>query len=340
MKTYIPSKMRAVVITGIGAKPEVASIQVPHPGPGEVLVKMFCSPINPSDLAFIAGGYGIQKPFPAVPGFEGSGTVVAAGKGFLPKIMLGKKVACAASPKHNGCWAEYMVTTADSCVPLSKKISLEQGSMMFVNPMTALAFFDIYKNLPNPAKKKRAIINTAAASALGKMVIKLGKSEGIPVISIVRKNEQVELLKQLGAENIVDSNEPDFENRLNELAHRLNATVIFDAVGGKMVQTLLDAAPKGSKLFIYGRLSLDACEISPGEMIFTGNQIQGFWLTNWLQEKGMVKALLYVHKIQSMLNNELTTNVQQQIPLDKIIEAIEFYKKNMSLGKVLIRLGE
>lgn len=329
--------MRAVVLTETGAQPTVATIPVPQPGTGEVLVKMHASPINPSDLAFLAGGYGIKKPFPVVPGFEGSGTVVTAGKGILPKIRLGKKVACAASPKLNGCWAEYMVTTASSCVPLSKKISMEQGSMMFVNPMTALAFFDVYNKTPNSSKKLRGIINTAAASALGRMIIQLGKQKGIPVISIVRRDEQVEMLKAAGAEYVVNSSDPDFEQKLKELAHQLNATVLFDAVGGKLPQQLLSAAPKGSKLFIYGRLSADACEILPGDMIFTGNQIQGFWLTNWLHEKGMIQTILTIRKVQSLLSHELGTNIHQQFKIDQIIEAIETYKNNMSKGKVLIR---
>lgn len=337
MKTSIPKTMKAIVLTHNGAQPEVATIPVPQPGKGEVLVKMAFSPVNPSDLAFLKGGYGIKKPYPVVPGFEGSGTVVAAGGGILPKLWMGKKVACAASPKHNGCWAEYMVTNAASCVPLSKSISLEQGSMMFVNPMTALAFFDVYCKTPNPSKKTRGIINTAAASALGQMIVRLGKKKNIPVVSLVRREEQVEMLKNIGAEFVLNSSGPDFDQQLNELAIRLNATVIFDAVGGDMPQRLLSAAPKGSSVFIYGRLSGDACEILPGELIFTGNQIKGFWLTNWLHEQGMIKSLLNVRKIQSMLNNELKTNVQSQFPPEKIAEAIVTYSNHMSNGKVLIR---
>jgi NADPH:quinone reductase-like Zn-dependent oxidoreductase len=337
MKTNIPSTMQAVVLIEIGAAPTVATIPVPQPGPGEVLVKMHTSPINPSDLAFLAGGYGIKKPFPVVPGFEGSGTVVAAGKGILPKLWLDKKVACAASPQLNGCWAEYMVTSASSCVPLSKKISMEQGSMMFVNPMTAIAFFDVYKNTPNPSKKLRGIINTAAASALGKMIIQLGKQKGIPVISVVRRDEQVEMLKSGGAEYVVNSSDPNFELKLKELAHQLNATILFDAVGGKLPQQLLSAAPKGSRLFIYGRLSADACEILPGDLIFTGNQIQGFWLTNWLHEKGMIRSVLTIQKVKSLIGNELGTTIHQQYPPEKIQEAIETYRNNMSKGKVLLR---
>ena len=337
MNANIPKTMKAVILTEAGGLPTVAEIPVPKPGNGEVLVKMFASPINPSDLAFLAGGYGIKKPFPVVPGFEGSGIVVSAGKGILPKLWMGKNVACAASPKYNGCWAEYMVTTAASCVPLSKSISLEQGSMMFVNPMTALAFFEIYKNLPNPGKKLRAIINTAAASALGRMIIKMGKTEGILVISIVRREEQVEILKAEGAENIINSNDSNFENQLKELAHKLNATVIFDCVGGKMVQQLIDAAPNESKLFIYGRLSPNACEIQPGNLLFTGSQIQGFWLTNRLKTQSVLQTLQNVRKVRSLIGNELGSAVYKTFQPEQIIEAIETYQNNMSKGKVLIR---
>jgi NADPH:quinone reductase-like Zn-dependent oxidoreductase len=331
--------MKAVLLTEAGAVPAISTMPIPVPGAGEVLVKMHASPVNPSDLAFLAGGYGIKKPYPAVPGFEGSGTVVAAGKGILPRLWLGKKVACAASTVHNGCWAGYMVTKAGMCVPLSKNVSLDQGAMMFVNPMTALAFFDIYKNLPNPDKKLRGIINTAAASSLGRMIVKSGKREGIPVISIVRREEQVEFLKADGAEYVLNSSDTGFDSKLKDLAHRLNAKVIFDAVGGKMVQQLLNSTPKGSRLFIYGRLSVDSCEINPGELIFTGNQIQGFWLTDWLKNKNLLQSVQYTRKIQDRIGNEFATTIYKQFTPEQINEAIETYKNNMSLGKVLIRFS-
>jgi len=165
----------------------------------------------------------------------------------------------------------------------------------------------------------------------------LGKQKGIPVISVVRRDEQVKMLKSEGAEFVVNSSEPDFELILKELAHQLNATILFDAVGGKLPQQLLSAAPKGSKLFIYGRLSADACEILPGELIFTGNQIQGFWLTHWLHEKGMIKTLLTIREVQSLIGNELGTTIHKQFSIDQITEAIETYKNNMSKGKVLLR---
>ena len=329
--------MKAIVLAKGGVTPECKNIAVPQPGIGEVLVKMHAAPINPSDLAFLKGGYGIKRPLPTVPGLEGSGTVVAAGKGLLPTLWMSKTVACAASPKNNGTWAEYMVTGASSCVPLSKNVSPDQGAMMFVNPMTVLAFFDLYEKTPNPGKQQRAIINTAGASSLGKMVVKLGKKKGIKVISVVRRQEQVAALKAEGTEYVVNSSDPDFEDQLKTLAHQLNATELFDAVCGTMSQQLLNCVPKGSKLFIYGRLSNEACEIDAGELIFTGNQIQGFWLTAWLHQKNMFQTFMNTRKVQSLIGNELGTTIYKQFSPEEIAEAIATYKSNMSKGKVLIR---
>src|SRR5664279_5783873 len=114
------------------------------PGPGEVLIKVAAAAVNPSDLAFLKGIYGTRKKLPVVPGFEGSGTVVAAGSGMMSRFYLGRRVAFA-SGEGDGTWAEYAVTPATQCVPLPKNVTLEQGSMMMVNPLTALAFMEIIR---------------------------------------------------------------------------------------------------------------------------------------------------------------------------------------------------
>src|SRR6516162_5770066 len=122
----LPATMLAVQLKDYNGKPEsltLAEVPIPRPGPGEVLVKVFASPVNPSDLMFITGNYGFRKALPATPGFEGSGTVVEAGSGMMAKFMKGRRVACAVADARStaGMWAEYVVTPAQLCVPLSKK---------------------------------------------------------------------------------------------------------------------------------------------------------------------------------------------------------------------------
>src|SRR5215469_7533716 len=143
--TAIPATMRAVQLRAYdGQSFAIAELPVPRPGPGQVLVRVAASPINPSDQMFIRGLYGFRKSLPAIPGFEGSGTVVEAGSGMMARFLKGRRVACAAGDPHvvGGLWAEYLVTSAQLCVPLSKQVDMEQGATMLVNPLTAWALIE------------------------------------------------------------------------------------------------------------------------------------------------------------------------------------------------------
>ena len=106
-QTQIPDQMTAVVLDSYSG-PEALRVEqrpVPKPGKDEVLVMVAASPINPSDLAFLAGQYGFKNPPPVVPGGEGSGTVVAVGPGPMGRYFLGKRVACLWGGEGDGVWA-------------------------------------------------------------------------------------------------------------------------------------------------------------------------------------------------------------------------------------------
>lgn len=126
-----------------------------------------------------------------------------------------------------GCYQQYMLTTPLQCIPLPDNVSFEQGSMHCVNPLTALGMVDVAKSY-----KAQAIIQTAAASQLGKMIVRVCQDENIPLINIVRREEQVQILKEVKAEYILNSSEPDFEEKLGELAKKLRATVCLEAIAG------------------------------------------------------------------------------------------------------------
>ncbi len=330
MRASLPKNMQAVLLGENGGTITVCQIPVPQPGPGEVLVRMAASPINPSDLGFINGGYGSQKPFPVVPGFEGSGTVVAAGAGLLPRLWLGKRVACAISGT-GGTWAEYLVTRAMLCVPLQKNLSLEQGAMMLVNPMSALAFFDIVKR-----EKYTAIVNTAAASALGKMIIRLGHRYHIPIINVVRRQEQMDLLRSLGAEFVLRSDDTNFSSDFRILAQRLKATLILDAVGGELARQLLDAAPAGATLLLYANLSGKDLILDPHGLWSEDKRIAGFYLGNWAAKRGIFQTLRDIRRVQQLGATDLQSTIQKRLPLSAVQQAVEIYQNNMTAGKVLL----
>ena len=324
--------MQAVRQNEAGGKLHIESVPVPVPGPGEVLVKMTASPINPSDLANISGTY-MAKSWPFTPGLEGSGTIVKAGGGILPRLRLGKKVACSPSAGGDGTWAEYMKTSVMKTVPLPGDIDLDQGSMMLINPMTAMAFIELLKE-----GKHAAMVNNAAASSLGKMLIRLSADRSIPLINIVRKEQHISELKKMGALYVLNSGSESFIDDLGALCAQLGATLILDAVCGKESGRLLGAAPPGSTLLAYARLSGDPIQADPSDLIRLEKKISGFQLGNWLNTKSTIYKLSFLKSVRKEMQAALSSKIHQIFLMEEVNQAIELYRGNMSAGKVLLRL--
>jgi NADPH:quinone reductase-like Zn-dependent oxidoreductase len=326
--------MRAIELRSFDRGPESLAVvekPVPRPGKGQVLVRMAAAPINPSDLAFLRGLYGIKKSLPVVPGFEGSGVVVAAGGGLLARALVGRRVACSAPPGDDGTWAEYMVTAAASCFPLHKDVDLEQGAMSIVNPLTAWALMDLARRSGH-----RAVAQTAAASALGRMILRLAQRFGMPAVHIVRRDEQVKLLRSLGAQHVLDSSRARFDAELRRVCLQLNVRLAFDAVAGEMTNRLVRALAPGGRVLVYGALEGAPCQADAGVMIFTGKSIEGFWLKDWLQRKSLWGQFLAMRSVQKLLPTDLRSEVQARLPFEDVAEALERYVSGMTRGKVLL----
>ena len=302
MQTAIPESRQAVVVDEQGQTLSVRRIPVPKPGPGQVLIRMGAAPINPSDLG---------------------------GVGLLPRWLLGRRVTC--STPSGGTWAEYLVVPARNCFPLRKSLSLEEGSMLIVNPLTAVAFFKIAKQ-----GKHRAMINNAAAGALGQMIRRLGQTKHISIIHIVRRDEHVELLRSMGAEHVLNSSDTDFTHKLRQLSHQLNATLILDPVGGEHTRRLLDLAPGKATALLYGSLSGIKRDLAIQNAGNPTKHVRGFFMPDWLATKSIWHVLGYLNQVQSLAKKELHTEIQQRFPLTQVQDAIELYQTNASAGKVLL----
>lgn len=325
----IPNEMQAVQFDPVSHALGVRSVPVPQPGPGQVLIHMAAAPINPSDLNALKNASGARSPLQIAAGYEGSGRVVAAGPGILPRLWMGRRVVVGAPSR--GTWAEYVVTSATACFPLDKRLSFEQGATLIVNPMTALAFFDIARR-----GHHRALINNAAASAVGRMVLRLGLTLHLPIINIVRRQEQVELLRRLGAEHVLNSRDQGFDKQVSSLALRLKATLILDPVGGEETPRLLKAAPSGSTAVVYGFLSGTRIEGLPSVKNMDHQRMIGFYLPDWMAQRNLLQIVNDMRRVQRLATKELETTIQKRLPLSAVQHAIELYQANPTAGKVLL----
>jgi NADPH:quinone reductase-like Zn-dependent oxidoreductase len=297
---------------------------------GEVLVRMAAAPINPSDLVFLRGRYGVRKALPVVPGFEGSGTVVA-GRGRAAQGLVGRRVACRAPEAGNGTWAEYMICPADTCVPLLPFVSDEQGASFYVNPLTAWMLLSIARQ-----EGHRAFVQTAAASALGRMISRLAKRMRLRVISVVRRADQIERLRKEGHAHVLDGTTADFPWVLRALCGKVKARLALDAVGGPLTGILAESLEPGGRVIVYGALSGRPCAVPASAFIFEGKRIEGFWLTETLKHLSAGARARMALQVQRRLSDDLQTNVQARFPLSSFEQAVALYQSHRSQGKVLL----
>lgn len=324
---YIPDPVEAIRNLTIATRP------VPLPEKGEVLIRIEAAPCNPSDIMHLQGLYGFDRTLPSTPGWEGAGTVVASGGGVLGRLLVGKRVACTYKSVVHGTWAQYCVTDALLCAPLNRKLSTEDGAMLFVNPATAYSLLAKAKQ-----EGHRAAIQTAAASQLGRMLIRLAARESFPLINIVRRDEQVALLKRMGADIVLNSASEDFEDALAQACNRLGTTIAFEPIGGQMTGRVLSALPKGSVVVVYGALSNQPCNgINPHDLIFENKVVEGFWLKYWVMKKSLPAKMRLVNRIQKLMEiGMLESRVRKHLKLNEVVEGLLEYQANMTEGKFLI----
>ena len=183
------------------------------------------------------------------------------------------------------------------CIPLSKGVSTEQGASLLVNPVTAVGLLETAH-----LQKAPAAIQSAAASQTGRMILRLAQESNYPLVNVVRRQAQVDLLHDLGADHVLNSSDPDFKVQLAETCTRLSVTVAFDAVAGEMTGTLLNAMPYGSTVYVYGALAPEPSgAISPLGLIFERKRVAGFFLSDWIQSRGTVSLLRTSKRVQTLI---------------------------------------
>jgi len=255
----------------------------------DVLVRIKAAPINPSDLGHISGYYAIKPKFPgAIPGFEGSGIIEKVGHG-VHDLKVGQRVHFSSS----GSWSEYSIENSKFLVPLPDSISFEEGAQLSVNPLTILAFFEEFK-----IKSGDILLQSGAASSLGRILIHFAKFRGIKTINIVRRNEQVTELKEIGADYVINSETENVKDRVREITNGEGVKFAVDPVAGESGSQIVQSLAVGGTLIIYGGLSKKPVEVDPAIAVFRGVTVKGFWLTNWIPQNLEKLPSLYKELIQ------------------------------------------
>lgn len=295
----IPTTMKRLVVTDPGTdiascKIEIqADVPVPTPVSGEVLIKVIAAAVNPSDYS--SWFRSNPENCPIKIGKEGCGIVVALGGGlssYATGVKVGSRVGFVGLKHQQGAYSEYVVANVvGGAYSMPEDLPIEDAASFFVNPYTAIGIIDTAKRLG-----AKAFIHTAAASQLGQMIVKLAPSEGVEVINVVRRDEQATSLKEIGAKHVIvtgkgstDDEVAVWKEELRLTTERLEATVAFDAIAGRSTGDMMDVIPKNGTVFVYGGLAGRAGGINPIDMIYNGKKLEGFFLSSWIGEGGVIR---------------------------------------------------
>ena len=305
----------------------------PEPGEGEVKVRVALASINPSDEMFIQGLYGQPRIQGNGAGFEGVGEVVASGGGKHADALVGKRIAFFAQPGKPGTWSEFSIANAATAIPLVDGVRDEDGAAMIVNPLTALAMFSIVEETGT-----KSFVISAGASQLCKLMIDVAKEKGFRPIALVRRDEQIDLLKKHGAAHVLNVKSNTFHADFQAISREEKPRIFLDAVANQTSADIFAAMPNKARWIIYGVLDPRSPTLNqPGQLIFQMKQIEGFWLTRWMQESDPSAVMGAIKEAQTRFaSGTWQTDVSAIVPLADAIERLpeELAKPN---GKVFIK---
>jgi NADPH:quinone reductase len=368
----IALELRSLVTPGGTLELSLQEVPVPVPDANEVLVRVEASPINPSDLgllvasadmtsATVAGtpdrpvvtasvdgaslaalSARLDKSLPV--GSEGAGTVVTAGSSDAAQALIGKTVAIAGG----GMYTQYRAVDASACLVLPEGATARDGASSFVNPMTALGMTETMRR-----EGHSALVHTAAASNLGQMLVKVCEKDGIPLVNIVRKPEQEELLRSLGAKFVLNSTSPSFFPDLVEALKATSATLAFDATGGGtlasqilngMEQAVNATAGEYSRygssvhkqVYIYGALDTGPTVLSRNFGMAWG--IGGWLLTPFIQRAGAETFGRLRARVAAELTTTFASGYTREVSLAGMLQPDAFneYVKRATGEKFLV----
>jgi NADPH2:quinone reductase len=366
-------QLRSLIRPDAVLEVSLVELPVPAPGPDEVLVRVQATPVNPSDLGLLFGPADLstlrvsgppERPVvtAAVPeramagvagrvgesmpvGNEGAGTVVAAGSSPAAQALLGRVVAMIGGAMYG----QYRAVRAADALVLPEGTAPEAGASCFVNPLTALGMVETMRR-----EGHTALVHTAAASNLGQMLNRICMKDGIGLVSVVRRPEQVELLRGQGAAHVVDASRADFTDALTDALVATGATLAFDAIGGGrlagQILACMEAAigrrqPQAysrygsnvhKQVYLYGMLDTSPTEIVRSFGLAWG--VGGWLLFPYLQKLGRESQARLRQRVVDELHTTFASRYARTLSLAQLLSEaqIRLYAGRATGAKVLV----
>lgn len=325
--------MRSATHDVFGEPQDVLSLKdapVPKPAEGQLLIRTLLSPIHNHDLWTVRGNYGYKPPLPgAIGGSEAVGVVEELGEGADPSL-LGRRVAVAGV---HGSWAEYFLAPAAGIVPVPDTISDESAAQLIAMPFSAITLLEFLG-----VKEGDWMIQNTANGAVGKAVAMLAQARNVHVINLVRRDEGIKELSELGIINGVSTAKPDWKDEVRSLTGDQPIRAGVDSIGGTASNDIAELLGDDGLLVSFGSMTGAPMQISSGPVIFKQLTIKGFWGSKVIGSLSAdVRRRLFGELIRLVEDGTIKLPVEGIYDLADIGDAVRASLASGKAGKVLLK---
>ena len=318
--------MKAILVRQFGG-PEVlqlADIGTLVPASGQVLVRIKAAGVNPADTYMRTGTYAIKPPLPYTPGFDGAGIVEAVGPGET-KWKAGDRVYLVGAV--TGTYAEYTLAVSTQLHRLPERISFSQGAGIHVPYYTAYhALFGLAHARPG-----ETLLVHGASGGVGTAAVQLARARGLQIIGTAGTDRGRELVKQQGAQHVLDHRAPGYLDQVKEITGGRGADVIVEMLANvNLGSDLKVLAPRGRVVVVGSRGDV---QITPRDLMSRQGTILGMVLFNVTPE-GIASIAAAVGA--GLEDGTLQPIVGKELPLAEAARAHKEVMEPGAYGKIVL----
>jgi len=310
---------------------ELEETEVGQPGPGEVRIRVEAIGLNRSEAIFRAGAYLVPPKLPSLIGYEAAGIVEALGEG-VQGFKSGDRVCVVPSYRlgEYGVYGEKAIVPARSLIPAPPQLSPVQAASIWMQYLTAFAIIEVAK-----IGIGDYVLIPAASSSVGLAAIQLANWAGAVPIAATRHSTKAAALREQGAKHVIATAESDLVQEVMRITGGKGARVVFDPVGGPLVEKLASAMAEEGILFIYGSLSGQPTPYPHWPAALKGLSLRG-WVASsiWNKPERFARARELI--VRGLTEGHLKPVIAKTFALGEIVEAHRYLESNQQIGKVVV----
>jgi NADPH:quinone reductase len=326
--------VKAVVCRAYGPPEqlEVAEVEPPSPGRGQVLLDVKACSVNFPDTLIIQGKYQFQPPMPFTPGSDVAGVVAALGEG-VTSVAMGDRVAGFTGAA--GGFAERAACDADKLIPLPAGVDFMTGAAF------GLTYSTSYYALKDRAylRPGETLLVVGAAGGVGLAAVELGTVLGARVIAAASSDEKLAVCRERGAAEVINYSTQDLRERIKTLTDGNGVDVVYDPVGGAYAEPALRGMAWGGRYLVVGFAAGDIPRIPLNLLLLKGCSAVGVFWGSFTAREPQRNAENLRQLVAWLADGTIRPLISATYPLADVARALNELLERKATGKVVLVMG-